>query len=174
MLCGRPIIEALGITMDFARKRLRFGASRWVEATLDRQGEYLWSLTSEHDNMYYDVNKPDFELRTADPDVKHGLMMLHGFTAREELDFLGCPEARASWNLRTHLNNLSAFVTKELHRPERPRVLWEVYCGTARTSQVAESMGMEVRRFSYETGWDFDRPGPPAAVPHSLGGRAAG
>lgn len=60
-------------------------------------------------------------------------------------------------HLRTHLNNLSAFVTKELHRPERPRVLWEVYCGTARTSQVAEAMGMEVRRFSYETGWDFDR-----------------
>ena len=142
MLCGRPIIEALGITMDFARKRLRFGASRWVEATLGRQGEYLWSLTSEHDNMYYDINKPDFELRTADPDVKH----VDGYHLT---DFLDAEHG--------FLNNLSAFVSKELHRPERPRVLWEVYCGTARTSQVAESMGMEVRRFSYETGWDFDR-----------------
>ena len=174
MLCGRPIIEALGITMDFARKRLRFGASQWVEATLGRQGEYLWSLTSEHDNMDYDVNKPDFELRTADPDVKHVdgyhltdfLDAEHGFTAREELGKReDKPEIRTlkqelktmDVHLRTHLNNLSAFVTKELHRPERPRVLWEVYCGTARTSQVAESMGMEVRRFSYETGWDFDR-----------------
>ena len=59
-------------------------------------------------------------------------------------------------HLRTHLNNLSAFVTKELHRPDRPRALWEVYCGTARTSQLAEALGMEVRQFSYEIGWDFD------------------
>ena len=58
--------------------------------------------------------------------------------------------------LATHL---SAYVTKELkelHRPERPRILWEVYCGKARTAQMAESLGMETRCFSYETGWDFE------------------
>ena len=58
--------------------------------------------------------------------------------------------------LATQLNDLSAYVTKELHRPERPRILWEVYCGKARTAQLAESMGMETRTFSYETGWNFE------------------
>ena len=93
MLCGRPIIEALGITMDFAQKRLRFGTSTWTDATLGRQGEYLWSLTAEHDTVYYDVSQPDYELRTADPEVaatdgfhlKDFLEAEHGFTAREEL-----------------------------------------------------------------------------------------
>lgn len=89
MLCGRPIIEAFGITMDFAQKRLRLGSSAWTDAALGRQGKCLWSLKAEHDNMAYDVNKPDFELRTADPDVAHTdgfhLAAEHGLTAREEL-----------------------------------------------------------------------------------------
>ena len=50
MLCGRPIVEALGMTMDFAQRRLRIGSSPWMPATLGRQGEYLWSLTNEHDS----------------------------------------------------------------------------------------------------------------------------
>ena len=58
-------------------------------------------------------------------------------------------------HLNTHLNELSAYVTQQLHPQEPQRKLWEVYCGASRTSQVAESLGMEVRRFSYETGWDF-------------------
>ena len=35
-------------------------------------------------------------------------------------------------------------------------MLWEVYCGGARASELAESMGMDVEISSYETGWDFD------------------
>ena len=58
--------------------------------------------------------------------------------------------------LNTHINDLSAFLTQELHRPERPRVLWEVYCGKARTSQIARSFGTETRQFSLETGWNFE------------------
>ena len=54
MLCGRPIIEALGMSMDFAQRRLRIGSSPWQSATLGRQGEYLWPITQEHDLMHYD------------------------------------------------------------------------------------------------------------------------
>ena len=36
----------------------------------------------------------------------------------------------------------------ELHQPERKRVLWEVYCGGARVSALAEAMGMDVEIFS--------------------------
>ena len=60
-------------------------------------------------------------------------------------------------HLSTQLNDLSAYITRELHQSERPRILWEVYCGKARTAQMAETLGMETRCFSYETGWDFER-----------------
>ena len=50
--------------------------------------------------------------------------------------------------LRSHLNDLSAYVTKNLHTTSPKRTLWEVYCGSARTSKIAESL---------ETGWNFDR-----------------
>ena len=57
-------------------------------------------------------------------------------------------------------NQLQAYVITEVkhYTTDRPRVLWEVYCGHGRTSQLAEVLGMEVRVFSYETGWDFDDP----------------
>ena len=61
--------------------------------------------------------------------------------------------------LRTHFNELSACVTRHLHPPEQPpkRVLWDVYCGSARTSQVAEALGMSFRCFSLENGGNFDQ-----------------
>lgn len=50
-----------------------------------------------------------------------------------------------------------AYVTTELHREEIPkRVLWEFYCGHSRASQLAETMGMMVERFSLDNGWDFN------------------
>ena len=59
--------------------------------------------------------------------------------------------------LVTAANQTEAYVTQELHR-EAPaqRVLWEVYCGRSRTSQLAETMGMRVERFSLDNGWDFN------------------
>ena len=57
------------MTMDFANKKLKIGGSPWQPATLGRQGEYLWPLTFEHDLIEYDPSKPQFELKTNDPDV---------------------------------------------------------------------------------------------------------
>ena len=174
MLCGRPIIEALGMSMDFARRLLRIGGSPWQSATLGRQGEYLWSITHEHDLMQYDPMKPNFELRTNEPDVHQ----IDGYTLpdfiKEEkvltsmdapqeipivpgINYLKKNELKTmDVQLNTHINDLSAFLTQELHRPDRPRVLWEVYCGKARTSEIARSLGMETRQFSLETGWNFE------------------
>ena len=62
----------------------------------------------------------------------------------------------------TQLNHIEkeqqAYVTSELHglHEPKPQVLWEVYCGGARLSKVAQSMGMMVEEFSYATGWDFN------------------
>ena len=76
MLCGRPIIEALGMSMDFAMKRIRFGSSAWQDATIGKQGEYLLSLTKEYDLMHFDPQRPDFQLKTAEPDM----MQQDGYT----------------------------------------------------------------------------------------------
>lgn len=89
MLCGRPIIQQLGISIDFANERLRYGEGHWTSALLET------------------------------------------------------------------LNNFQAYVTKELHT-KRERVIWEVYTGVGRASQIAEVLGARTRVFSYETGWDFD------------------
>ena len=60
--------------------------------------------------------------------------------------------------LTTHLKEMSPYVTNQLHQPEQAkrRVLWEVYCGAARTAEVAESLGMSVRKFGWDTGWNFE------------------
>ena len=90
----------------------------------------------------------------------------HGFTTFEHIDETNDTKTRPlrkqelktmDVHLSTQLNDLSAYITRELHQPERPRILWEVYCGKARTAQMAETLGMETRCFSYETGWDFER-----------------
>ena len=118
--------------------------------------------------------KPNFELRTNEPDVHQ----IDGYTLpdfiKEEkvftsidvpqnlpivpgINYLKKNELKTmDVQLNTHINDLFAFLTQELHRPERPRVLWEVYCGKARTSEIARSLGMETRQFSLETGWNFE------------------
>ena len=46
--------------------------------------------------------------------------------------------------LTTMMNSTEAYITNELHQPpEHRRVLWEVYCGKARTGQIAEELGMK-------------------------------
>ena len=173
MLCGRPIIEAMGMTMDFAMRRVRFGNSPWKQATLGRQGEYLLSLSDEHSLIDYDPERPEFCLKTTEADLDQEEDISLAEFEKEESCF--CTNASEDLmdrintkalrrhdlktmdiHLNTHLNELSAYVTKQLHPQESRRKLWEVYCGASRTSQVAESLGMEVRRFSYETGWDFN------------------
>ena len=172
LLCGRPIIEVLGMTMDFANKKLKIGGSPWQPATLGRQGEYLWPLTFEHDLIEYDPGKPQFELKTNDPDVhqqdgfylpdfvkeEHSFQVHDGHVTKDDQTnrIKGQLLKTMDVHLTTHINDMSAYLTQELHRPPRPRVLWEVYCGKARTSEMAAVFGMETRQFSLDTGWNFD------------------
>ena len=60
--------------------------------------------------------------------------------------------------LQAESNSYHAYVTEELHKPARRRVIWEVYAGRGRVASVAESLGAEVEVFSLDTGWDFDQP----------------
>ena len=171
MLCGRPIIESLGIIMDFAHKRIRFNDGPWQEATIGSHGEYLLSMVQDDYLEAFNFDEPMFELRVADgTEVHGGVHTLEEFNTEEHVfsTMDKNPESgrelkkhfykTASVKITTELNRLDAYITKELHPngPEK-RILWEVYCGKARTSHIAESLGMHVERFSYETGWDFER-----------------
>ena len=171
MLCGRPIIESLGIIMDFANKRIRFNDGPWQEATIGSHGEYLLSMVQDDHLEDFDFDNPMFELRVADgTEVSgeiHGIKEFnqeeHVFTTMDKNPSTGRELKKhflktAAIKITTELNQLDAYITKELH-PDGPekRVLWEVYCGKARTSLIAESMGMQTERFSYQTGWDFER-----------------
>ena len=175
MLCGRPIIEALNMVMDFAGRRLKFGASPWFEATIGAHGEYLLSLTQDIESLKYDAKHPDYELRTSDGcEASPVSCKLEDFNAEEEVfraeedaDAVESPGysslkrpllKTAGVLLETELNAWEAYVTQELH-PETQtvqRVLWEVYSGMGRTSEIASTLGMHVETFSLDNGWDFD------------------
>ena len=171
MLCGRPVMEALGMAMDFQDRRIRFGQGPWHEATIGAHGEYLLSLSPVDSVETYDLANPHFELKTTEGiDGVPKMVKLADFNLEERV-FLSTDKSSskgvrlskhffktAGIHLQTEANQLSAYVTKELHpqKEDSRRVLWEVYCGKARTSAIAESMGMAVETFSYESGWDFN------------------
>ena len=66
LLCGRPIIEALGIIMDFEKKQLKLRDGPWRPATIGLHGEYLLGLWDPSEPV--DWSKPlplQFDLRLA-------------------------------------------------------------------------------------------------------------
>ena len=48
MLLGRPIMEALGLLMDFHGQRIKFMDGLWQTPTRGRHGEYLLFLTCDY------------------------------------------------------------------------------------------------------------------------------
>ena len=171
MLCGRPIMEMLGMSMDFENRQIRFRANSWRPATIGAHGEYLQSLAPDDSMSMYDLTKPQFELKVMEG-VEGSTVPVkldefnseeHVFTSADQPKFGGRSLKKhfyktAATLISTELNEVNAYVTKELHpvQKEPPRVLWEVYCGQARTSAVAESLGMQTETFSIESGWDFE------------------
>ena len=172
MLLGRPIAQALKIKLDLEDLRIKVGDGSWRPMLIGRHGEYLLPL-SEDFSLEYDFTCPEFDLiaveSTADAEnelvpysvfqQKEGI-----FAAEEEADFQVGEKILSKHvlkacvtSLETRSNELHAFVTDELHPQTgpRPRILWEVYVGSSRLSTVAESLGMQVRRFGLEEGWDF-------------------
>ena len=177
LLCGRPIIEALGIVLDFANKKIRFQDGPWTSATLGYHGEYLLPLWEPVDDDYpsYNMDLLHFDFMLAgDGEVDPKAVTLeqfdgeeHVFTAVSGLPAPSVPEIPdGSRLLSAHQlqtfdlklqeahTNYHGYVTNHLHN--KKKIIWEVYFGRARTSEMADCMGAHVEIFSYETGWDFD------------------
>ena len=175
MLMGRPIMEAIGLILDCKRHRVRLDDEPWQDLIVGLHGEYLMPLL---DFENHDVEEsPHFELVVpGDGGVTGDPVQFIDFNVAEQIfmdEHMAPVETYADegeQKLRRHhlttfetqLNHIEkeqqAYVTSELHglHEPKPRVLWEVYCGGARLSKVAQSMGMMVEEFSYSTGWDFD------------------
>ena len=175
MLCGRPIIEALGIVLDFANKKIRFQDGPWTPATLGYHGEYLMPLWEQVDEDYphYNPDLLQFDLMLAgDGEVDPKAVTLEQFDGEEHIFTsadVESPSARPAddsrllprhqlqtidLKLQEAHTEYHSYVTNHLHN--KKKVIWEVYCGNARTSEMADCMGAHVEIFSYETGWDFD------------------
>ena len=62
---GRPILEALGLTINFQKKLMMWDNAPWQEITTGRHGEYLLPLTSDfRPEMLH--QSPAFDLVLAD------------------------------------------------------------------------------------------------------------
>ena len=171
LLCGRPIMESLGITLDFSTRRIRFSDGPWQQATMGAHGEYLLPLEPlDFSNLDW-----QFDLQVSgDGEVDPKPLTLAHFEEEEQVMNVceppsGSPPDDGSLQLPRHQlktmdqklmelhNDYHGYVTAELHSKKK-RVIWEVYCGRARTSQIAESLGATVETFSFETGWNFNLP----------------
>ena len=172
LLCGRPIIEALGLSMDFASRAIRFHDGAWQSATLGLHGEYLLPLWNPEQPIL-DFGSLDFDLRLApDGEVDPQCITFRQFTTEEAafstMDFEETPLDFGEQVLRPHQlqtfeqciledhNNYHGYVTQELHSTPKPRLIWEVYTSHGRLSSVAAALGAQVEVFGYSTGWDFD------------------
>ena len=181
MLCGRPIIESLGVVMDFQQRLVRLRSGPWRDATIGLHGEYLLPLWEPEQPMDFSRSLDlEFDLRLAPAGEVDPMSITLADFEKEESAFALMddsttdglqvePEPGECLLPRHHLRTCDellqseshqyhAYVTEELHKPARRRVIWEVYAGRGRVSSIAESLGAEVEVFSLDSGWDFDQP----------------
>ena len=171
MLRGRPIIEALGVIMDFQQRLVRlnsgmppldftvsisclFEPEQPIDFTrsLDLDFDLRLAPAGEVDPM--GITLADFEKEESafalmddspavevqhEPEPRECLLPRHQLRTADEL-------------LQAESNQYHAYVTDELHKPTRRRVIWEVYAGRGRVASVAESLGAEVEVFSLDSG----------------------
>ena len=173
MLMGRPVLENLGLTINFQKKLTMWENAPWQEITIGRRGEYLLPLTSDFRPEMLS-QPPSFDLVLADSALTdtdepytvnlktymnvEGVSQDSGHSSEAD----GSKKVilkdwkRLDNSLNHHERQLQAMVTAELHSGPRPRLIWEIYAGASRVSEIAQSLGCKVEVFGYETGWDFD------------------
>ena len=66
MLCGRPIIQQLGIALDFSSEKIRYGDGQWMPALMGLHGEYLLPLSMDFE-IFHAALEPHFDLQLASP-----------------------------------------------------------------------------------------------------------
>ena len=85
LLCGRPIIEALGIDLAFSRQAIRYRDGPWMPATLGLHGEYLLPLWEPLEDL--DLSNLDFQfdfIVAADGEVDPNPCSMQQFEQEEQ------------------------------------------------------------------------------------------
>lgn len=145
------------MTLHCKNRMIKFEDSPWQPAVVGVNGEYLLALQDGFNEFYMDQH-PEFDLVVpADGGLIGQSVDFGTFNAEVKLFFeetapvVPLPGERL---LQRHHFGTIAELHSDAHRPP---IFWEFYCGGARVSKIAESMGMLVEEFSYETGWDFNQ-----------------
>ena len=151
MLMGMPIMKAIGLILDCKRHRVRLDEEPWQNFIVGLHGEYIVPLL---DFDSHDVEEsPHFELvvpvQFTDFNMSEQVFLDEHMASAETYVHEGEQKLRRHHltTFETQLNHIEkeqqAYVTSELHglHEPKPRVLWEVYCGGARLSKVAQSHG---------------------------------
>ena len=172
MLCGRPIMKMLGMALDFDAERSRYADGAWTPALMGLHGEYLLPLSMDFEIFHMGL-EPAFDLQLAIPgEVDMNPRTFNEFNGHEMIMEVHeepdvqpgtCKCHKHLFNtmdvkVTEELNKAHGYVTSELHKDNPGRVIWELYAGRSRLSEVAETLGANVKVFSYDTGWDFDLP----------------
>ena len=173
MLLGRPVASELGLRVDFKEHTMRYHPDEsWRSCLLGRHGEYLIPLTEDFEPGLLEVpisfdlvmeeeTGPDHALqdffRAESIYVASDGGQLASFDD-ESVPLAGKMVKTFTVAVNNKLNELQAYVTKELRQVKGPRarVIWEVYTGENRMAKVAESLGAETYSFGIRTGWNLD------------------
>ena len=166
MLMGRPVLENLGLTINFQKKLMMWDNAPWQEITIGRHGEYLLPLTSDFRPEMLS-QPPSFDLVLADSALTDTeepytvnlktYMNVEG-VSQDSGHSSGADGSKKvilkDWkrldnSLNYHERQLQAMVTAELHSGPRPRLIWEIYAGASRVSEIAQSLGCKVEMFGY-------------------------
>ena len=133
--------------------------------TLGLHGEYLLPLWEPHEDM--DFSNLDFQfdlIVAADGEIDPNPCSIQQFEQEEQAlvtsetasndssekpgDRPLPPKQLQTFDtiLKEIYNDLHSYVTKELHA-QLAGMIWEVYCGNARTSSLAKTLGARVETF---------------------------
>ena len=164
-LIARPMMEAIGLTIQYGDQSLLFKSGRCIPAPRGRKGHYVLRIG----NVDF-ADPPTFAIMPHEVAYAHNLRV----TDRDDLyqaedayddetdddDELEKIQLQADQEqlLLGSLNAVIQEVDEKLAAippPPRPRIIWEVFAGEAATSEEAKRCGAKTRVFGLHTGWNF-------------------
>ena len=179
-LIARPVMEQLGLSIDFGDKKIKWPGQTWQDASLGHTGNYLIDLCDDIQrlqNRRYLYNDA-FDLVPDDNSIDFtdiSRLADHGYRFPTVVPEPHRPEAHedpavnedllASLTCR-QLHDVIHAVEETLRRHHHDlkhskkvvnnrRKCWEVFVGEGRTSAALQQMGADVRSFGPQTGWNF-------------------
>ena len=185
-LIGRPVMENLGLAIDFGQQRVKWPGRSWTDVIKGPVGHYMLDLTEDIDalkNRRYDDTDAfcfipneceHIQMETTQTLSHYGYLfpnaIPHDSHALDEVSYVD-PDDFAIYEkpLRARvLHDLIHVVEEHLLTKRKAVALsrkvrrgrlkcWELFVGEGLTSLKLRDRGASVRSFGLENGWDFFR-----------------